>query len=422
MRLTTFVLSVLLGIALVANIANAKLQLDVLYAFPNNYREVQEEIARRFEEANLGVDIVYRNPAPNYDEATSQVLRDAIIGKAPDVFFTGGNYMRILADRDLSVSLDKFVKSPDAWKEFGYLDSTLSLGRQKGAVHGLPFAVSLPVLYVNADLVTRAGASVSALPTNWRDMAQLGKEISDLGDEIFGFYHDYGGAGNFNFQVMVNSAGGEMGSADGCKVLFDQSEGMDALETFEMLRSEGMPELSQRQIRAAFAAGQVGIWMSSTSKIAQMEKASKGNFQFKVLPYPVQSAEGRLPAGGAIAVMLTKDPEKQKVAWDFIRFATGAVGQTAVAQYTGYMPTNQIAISEAEYLGAYYKKNQNRFVGVQQLPLLTGWHNWGGENSVKIVDVIQDHVDRVVLGRATARETLPRMAADVRSLLKDCKQ
>lgn len=421
MRQPTFVLSALLGVAFAANIANAEMQLDVLYAFPNNYREVQEEIALRFEETNPGIDIVYRNPAPNYDEATSQVLRDSIVGRAPDVFFTGGNYMRILADRDLTVALDGFVGSADAWEALGYLDSTLSLGRQNGAVHGLPFAVSLPVLYVNVDLVERAGVSVSDLPTNWRDMARLGREISALGDDVFGFYHDYGGAGNFNFQVMVNSAGGVMGSADGCEVLFDGPRGMAALETFEMLRAEGMPDLSQRQIRAAFAAGQVGIWMSSTSKIAQMEEASKGNFEFKVLPYPLQSADGRLPAGGAIAVMLTKDPERQKAAWDFIRFATGPAGQTKVAQFTGYMPTNQIAIGDPQYLGGYYETNLNRFVGVQQLPVLTGWHNWGGENSVKIVDVIQDHVDRVVFGRATADGTMPRMASDVRALLRGCK-
>ena len=411
--------ALLLGMSLLAGTADAQTKLDVLYAFPNNYREVQEEIATRFEAEHPGIEIDYRNPAPNYDDASAQVLRDVLVDKAPDVFFTGGNYMRVLANRDLTVPLDKFVASRGEWEKLGYLDSTLSLAEHGGAVHGLPFAISLPVLYVNADLVEAAGASVSGLPGNWKDMARLGREIAAQGNDIVGFYHDYGGAGNFNFQVMVNSAGGVMGGADGCSVSFDEPAGLSALETFEMLHEEGMPDLSQNQIRSAFAAGKVGIWMSSTSKIAQMEKASAGKFGFRVLPYPLASERGRLPAGGAIAVMLTKDPVKQAAAWEFIKFATGPVGQTLVATYTGYMPSNQQAINARDLLGRFYEENPNKLVGVEQLPVLTGWYNWAGGNSVKIVDVIQDHVDGVVFGKRSAAETMPAMTRDVEALLAD---
>ena len=419
MRKPAIPLTLLLGASLLAGTAQAEITLDVLYAFPNNYREVQEEIATRFEAEHPDIKIDYRNPAPNYDDASSQVLRDALVGKVPDVFFTGGNYMRVLASRDLTVPLDAFVASRSDWEKLGYLDSTLSLAQHAGAVHGLPFAISLPVLYVNADLVEAAGASVANLPRNWKDMAVLGRAIAAQGDDIVGFYHDYGGAGNFNFQVMVNSDGGVMGSADGCSVSFDEPAGLAALETFEMLYEEGMPDLSQNQIRSAFAAGKVGIWMSSTSKIAQMEKVSVGKFDFTVLPYPLASEQGRLPAGGAIAVMLTKDPAKQAAAWEFIKFATGPVGQTLVATYTGYMPSNQKAIDTPELLGRFYEENPNKLVGVEQLPVLTGWYNWAGGNSVKIVDVIQDHVDSVVFGKRSAAETMPEMTREVEALLAD---
>ena len=86
------------GAGLFASGAQAETTLDVVYAFPNNYKKVQEEIASRFEMANPGIKIKYRNPATNYDTALAQVLRESIIGETPDVFFTGGNYLRVLAD------------------------------------------------------------------------------------------------------------------------------------------------------------------------------------------------------------------------------------------------------------------------------------------------------------------------------------
>lgn len=405
------------GAGLFAGGAQADTTLDVVYAFPNNYKKVQEEIASRFETANPGIKIKYRSPATNYDTALAQVLRESIIGETPDVFFTGGNYMRVLADQKLAVPLDTFVESPGQWQEMGYLDSMLSLGRLNGKIYGLPFATSIPVLYVNLDIVKKAGGSVEKLPQDWGELARFGQQMSKQGEDVIGFYHDYAGAGNFNFQVLLNSNGGVMGSEDGCTVAFNGPEGMRALQTLEMFVERGMPKYSQNQIRQAFAAGNVGIWMSSTSKIAQMEKASAGTFGFRVLPYPLPTKQGRLPAGGAIAVMTTKDAKKQAAAWKFIAFATGPIGQTLVAEYTGYMPNNKKAVDDPKLLGRFYEKNPNKLVGVQQMPVLTGWYNWAGKNSVKIVDVIQKHVDSVAFGKRKAKDVMPEMAEDVQKLL-----
>ena len=416
---STIASAVMLGASLSATAAQAEIVLDVLYAFPNNYRDVKEDIAERFEAEHPDIRIAYRTPAENYDVATSQVLRDRLVGSMPDVFFTGGNYMRILSDQELAVPLNPFVKSAQEWRKMGYLDSMLSLARLDGHIYGLPFATSVPVVYVNADLVERAGLSVDALPTDLQGLARAGQQIAELGNDVVGFYHDYGGAGNYNLQVVVNSFGGTMGSDDGCSVAFGTKPVMKALETFEMLHREGMPEMSQNQVRAAFAAGTVGIWVSSTSKIAQMEEASQDNFEFRVLPYPLASQDGRIPAGGAIAVMLAQDAERQAAAWDFIRFATGAIGQTQVAKFTGYMPSSQLAIETPDLLGNYYRKFPNKLVGASQLPVLTGWYNWAGQNAVKIRDVVQDHIEDVVFGRRTAKETLPEMITDVEALLAD---
>jgi multiple sugar transport system substrate-binding protein len=130
------------------------------------------------------------------------------------------------------------------------------------------------------------------------------------------------------------------------------------------------------------------------------------------------SPTGRLPAGGNLVVMLTKDRARQEAAWKYIRFATGPVGQTIMATHTGYLPSNSIAITTPEMLGDFYKAQPNYQTSIAQVPLLTGWYAFPGPNAVKIIDTIRDHLESVVTGKTTAAATMPKMTADVRRLLE----
>jgi hypothetical protein len=48
---------------------------------------------------------------------------------------------------------------------------------------------------------------------------------------------------------------------------------------------------------------------------------------------------------------------------------------------------------------------------------MTGWYNWAGPNAVKVVDVIQTHINDVAAGRKTAADAMPRMKRDVDAML-----
>jgi hypothetical protein len=114
---------------------------------------------------------------------------------------------------------------------------------------------------------------------------------------------------------------------------------------------------------------------------------------------------------------LAADKDKQKAAWEYVKFATGPIGQTIMASGTGYAPGNRKATDEPSLLGGYYQARPNLATGVNQLPLMTGWYNWAGPNAVKIVDVIQIHINDVATGRKTAAEAMPRMKRDVDAML-----
>ena len=81
------------------------------------------------------------------------------------------------------------------------------------------------------------------------------------------------------------------------------------------------------------------------------------------------------------------------------------------------MPPNKVA--NEIYLKDFYVQNPNHYTAVKQLPLLTRWYAFPGENGLKIPDVIKDHLQTIVSGKraADSRAVLKDMTADVQQLL-----
>jgi multiple sugar transport system substrate-binding protein len=119
-------------------------------------------------------------------------------------------------------------------------------------------------------------------------------------------------------------------------------------------------------------------------------------------------------------MLFAKDTERQKAAWEYVKFVTGPVGQTLMANYTGYMPGNEIAVREPEMLGAFYAKNPNHMTSVQQLPVLTEWTSFPGDKSLKIIEVIKNHTESLVTGKRTADEVMPDLVQDISTMLPKC--
>jgi multiple sugar transport system substrate-binding protein len=401
--------------------ARAEVTLDVLYTTPGTFNALHQELAKRFTEANPDIKVKFRNPVANYEEAAQQILRDQITGRLPDVAFNGINQIGLFVDRGLGAPLDAFATADGGLAQLGYYPTLAALGKYKGKLYGLPFAVSTPVLYVNADLLAKAGADAGALPKTWLELVALGKTVeAKAGSGTTGLYYQWEQTGNWLFQSLVTSKGGRILKADGCSIAFDDANGMWALKTLQAFGKSGMPNLGLGQARQSFVAGNVGILADSTSYVAAAERQIGGRFQFKTVAFPLATTEGRLPAGGNVAMVFAKDAERQKAAWKYVKFVTGPAGQTAMVNLTGYMPGNEIAVKTPDMLGAFYAKSPNHMTSIQQLPVLTEWASFPGDNSLKIIEVIKHQVEGLVTGKRTAEQVMPELVGAVSDLLPKC--
>ena len=204
------------------------------------------------------------------------------------------------------------------------------IGTASGKVYALPFAISLPIVYVNLDLAKKAGADPANLPKTWDGLIDLAKKIKALGPDINGITYAWDITGNWLWQAPVFARGGTMLNADETKVAFDGPEGQFAIRTLARLVSEGgMPNLDQPAMRAAFAAGKTGIHITSTSDLNKVTQMIGGKFDAEDphLPRRGVADKGRLPAGGNVVLILAKDKAKRDAAWEVVKFWTGAEGR-----------------------------------------------------------------------------------------------
>ena len=411
--------SVAIAGVMAAGAAHAATEIVVQYPYGELFNETHKQIAAEFAKKNPDVKVTFRTAYDSYEEGTQKILREAVTNQLPDVTFQGLNRVRILVDRDIAVPMDDFIKAEKDFEKEGFHQAMFDIGTQNGKVYALPFAISLPITYWNLDLVKQAGGDPANLPTSWDGVIALAKKIDALGPDINGITYVWDITGNWLWQAPVFAQGGTMLNADESKVAFDGPEGQFAMKTLARFVTEAnMPNLSQADARATFAAGKTGVHITSTSDLAKTTGMIGGKFELKTHVFPdVKPGSGRLPAGGNVAMIVSTDKAKQKAAWQFIKFATGPLGASIMAKTTGYMPPNKVA--NDVYLKDFYVQNPNNYTAVKQLPILTKWYAFPGENGLKITDVIKDHMNSIVTRSRSGEpeKVLEDMTRDVQKLL-----
>lgn len=400
--------------------ANAQTEVTVQYGYASQLKPLFDTLINRFHAAHPEIRIVARPPYQTYEDGLEKALRGSITGDVPDVGFYAINQQRVLVERKIAQPLDKWIKTESQWAARGYSAGLMTMGRFAGGIYSLPFAVSTPVVYFNADLVRQAGGDPNNFPQDWDAILSLAAKINALGNGVSGLSFAWDITGNWMWQALIMSEGGTMMSPDEKKVTFDGPAGQRSIRLLgRMVKEGGMRNLTRQAAIQSFAAGKIGMFFATAAYTNQLEKGVGTRFPVRTttFPLPAGEAKGRLPGGGSVAMILSKKPETQKAAWTFLKFVTSAESAAFFARSTGYAPGNQLAASDPKYLGDFYRGRPNHLANMRQLNVITQWYAFPGDNGLKITDVIADQLQAVVTGTATPDDALKNMAREVQRLL-----
>jgi len=387
--------------------------IEVGYPYSALFDVTFQRIYPLFKEAHPDIEVKFRATYDNYEDASNTILRESVADKLPDITFQGLNRQAALVDKGIAKSLEPFIAKEADFAKDGYHQAMLDLGTFGGEVHGLPFAVSLPVGYYNMTALKKAG--ITKLPSTWDEVIANCETLRAAGHKNPLFW-GWNITGNWFFQALLWSQ--DTPIVKGNKVNFDGPEGLAALETMKKLfRGCNMLNLPVGDAGKPFNAGEVVMHFWSTSAVGAIERA-KGDFELQTGEFPGMGTPPKgLPAGGnsAMLVSTSDDPKQIEAAWKFLKFCTSGVGASVVAETTGYMPPNKAA---NELLGEFYKANPNKHTAVRQAGLLREWIAYPGDNSLAMTQVIYDSIELIVTGDADDMADLQaEMVEEVSSMM-----
>lgn len=372
-----------------------------------------QSILDGFKKAHPDIIINDMAPAANYSAGDQAVIRGMMTGSAPDVYLASYSSLPTIAgvmkDRGEAQSLDPMLANEGKdWQAANYAPAILDLAKVGGEQYALPFTASLPLLYVNKELVEKAGGNVDQFPTTWDGVIDLAARISALGDGVEGIGFSVGGlSDDWYWQMMVMGAGDRMLNGQNNGIGYDGKAGLEALRiTQDMAVKTGMSVYADpKPAQQRFFAGKIGMVVESPSDLVAYETAIGDRFTMRTVRFPlIDAKKGGLPAGGNALMVLVKDAAKRAAAWEFVKYMTSPEVQADVSKASGYMPVN---IQAAKALQGFYAEHPNFQTVFKSMDAAMPWFAYPNNTADDVWKGVAPVLDQLQRGKITPDAALP---------------
>jgi len=300
-------------------------------------------------------------------------------GDLPDLVQLEDTSLQSAIDSQSVLPIQACVKA-DKYSLKDFIPRTIDYYTVEGTLYGMPFNVSNPVLYYNAQAFEKAGLDPNDPPQTLEEIKQAAQALVDAGVTTSGYsikldpwYLEQwlAKAG----RVFVDNGNGRKARATATE--FDNKTG---LEIFAWLKdmvdsnlaiNTGKPEGNVDNL-LAIGADNAAMTIDSSASLGTITQVL-GTGQFPnvsigVGPMPGPTGKGGILVGGA-ALYITREasPAKQDAAWQFIKFLVAPEQQATWAASTGYVPIRQSAtelptIEELWATQPYYKVAYDQLV------------------------------------------------------------
>lgn len=377
-----------------------------------------QELIDAFEKANPDIRIKPQGVA--VADVVTKLRTATMSGDAFDVAQVGWSKMAEVY-QSLPVTPVQKIASTQDWQDTvaGFDKNVLKATEHDGVTAAMPYTMSIPTIFYNADLFRAAGLDPANPPSTMDDVRTAAMAL--VGHGAQGVYFDVAGASKSDFltQSLVNSNGGAVVDKNG-KVTLDKPPAVEALQAMaDLTRAGAQPGVSEADALAAFKAGKLGMLVTSTAVLAGLDAAAAGKFQVKAAGFPSFGAKKPRPTySGAGLVVLSKDKAKQQAAWKFVKFLTSEQAFTTITTKIGYLPLRPSVVTDPKYLKKYFDDDKRLLPALAQLDTLTPYTFFTGEKADEARLTLQDKgVEPIALRGADAGPTLHTVADTIRGLL-----
>ncbi|GAB3450645.1 ABC transporter substrate-binding protein [Phycicoccus ginsengisoli] len=348
------------------------------HAMDGKNAEVLAQLVKEFNDQNKGKIEVKATYAGKYDDAITK-YKAAIQSKStPDVIQIYDIGTQFMIDAKQTVPMQSFIDRDklDVSDLQPNITGYYSVDKK---LNSMPFNTSMPLLYINKSLFTKAGLDPNKPPTNLDEIRAAAEKLSKKkgGPADYGF-----GAAIYGWlleqfmatsgQEYCNNGNGRNGRATSVNLASDTD--VAVVSWWQKMVEDGLAANTGRDTKAAqaaFKSGQVAMNLESTGQLGGYSQAAKaGGWELGATNYPhVKAGDTGGPIIGGASLWINgvnhKDANKE-AAWQFVKFLSSPKSQATWHTGTGYFPNSKGALNQPVDV-EYRKANPLFDVAVQQL-------------------------------------------------------
>jgi ABC-type glycerol-3-phosphate transport system substrate-binding protein len=264
---------------------------------------------KEFEKANPGIKV----KSVQYQWTGPTFAAKLAAGTLPTVFtvpFTDG---RTLGNNGQLANLSKYVKALPYYKK--YNPAVIAEGTaSNGHIIAVPTAAYAQALHYNRALFTQAGLDPNKPPTTWAEVAADAKAIAaKTGKAGYAEMGKDDNTAGWILTTIAYSLGGRMETGSGTKAVatINNPQTVAALNMLKQMRwgdnSMGSNfDWGWSDINQAFAAGQVGMYVSGSDVFTNLVQASNIDpsiYGLSALPTDASNPKSAVLGGGTLAAV-----------------------------------------------------------------------------------------------------------------------
>ena len=400
--------------------ADKKVKIEYWHVAAENFGgQTVKQLVEEFNKSHPDIEVTEKYNPDMYKGLTQNLQAALASGKNPDVVQMGYSYLNYANDNlkypDINELANKYDKG---YLQENFLPNVLALAQtESGKQIGLPYSVSVPVLYINPDLFQKAGLDPNNPPKTWSEVAKDAAIIKEkTGDPGF-FMQEY--ADNWAQQALIESNGGQMLKKENGKVraAFDSPEAAQAYQLLaDMVKNGSGLHATNEEGFQAYLSGKLGMVCTTIGKRANFEKSAK--FEVMAAPFPkFEGKELKVPAGGNFLMIFSNDDAKKAAAVEFIKYLESPEALLKWSTGTGYLPPRKGVENDPNGFKKLVDTNKNVQVALSLMPNLVPWASFPGANGLQAEQLLIDARDIILSGKESAAQALPETAEKINSLM-----
>ncbi|WP_010240666.1 ABC transporter substrate-binding protein [Clostridium arbusti] len=294
-----------------------------------------------------------------YDDAINKLKSAQKIKNGPDVMQVYDIGTRFMIDSGWTVPVQNFIND-EKYDTSSLEPNILGYYSVNNKLYSMPFNTSTPIMYYNKDAFKAAGLDPENPPKTFSELEQAAAKLTkkDGSGKVSQYGYSMAIYGWFFEQFVTKQGQDYVNNGNGrtkapTSVEFDKNgSGLKVLTEWKKLVASGNAGNFGRDEDAtknAFLAGKTAMYIESTAILSGVLTGVGNKFQVGTAPLPSfdDTKDGGVSIGGAsLWAIDSKDKDKEKATWEFMKYMVSSKEQAYWASETGYFPVTKKAYDE----------------------------------------------------------------------------